>query len=337
MDDGNRPDRPIAEAKPEFSFYIDVFSYCNLRCPSCIVGNEFGDKAEWPRGLMDVETLRRILDKATSECLVTSVGVFNWTEPLLNPQLPDLVREIRRRGISCRVSSNLNVREDYDFEALLEAAPNLLRVSTSGFTQSIYERGHAGGDVERVKRNLRRVAEIRRRRSRKTTRFIVFYHIYNDNQHEIEPMKAFVEDLGFTFSTTHAQIFPVEKIIDIREGRVSQSDRKVLDRLSLPLGEALDITSKEPAESCVLMDRQMVLDVSGNVMLCCGASMNRVNALGRYLDLSVEEIQARKNAHGLCGTCLKVNVPRYFFGSPELEDLAARSVPRKPEIARTAP
>src|SRR5690349_15172108 len=53
-------------ALPEksFIFYIDVFSYCNLRCPSCLVGARYGALGEWPRGLMSPGLLRRILDKA---------------------------------------------------------------------------------------------------------------------------------------------------------------------------------------------------------------------------------------------------------------------------------
>jgi hypothetical protein len=58
----------LALSTKEYTFYIDVFSYCNLRCPTCIVGNKFGDIHEWP-GLMSVELLD-ILDKALSECRI---------------------------------------------------------------------------------------------------------------------------------------------------------------------------------------------------------------------------------------------------------------------------
>ncbi len=325
----------MTNSKPEIAFYVDAFSYCNLRCPSCIVGNEFGPKDEWPKGLMSVAMLDAILDKATAECDVPWVGLHNWTEPLLNPALPDLIRAIKARGIVCRMSSNLNVREDYDFEALLAARPDWLRLSMSGFTQPVYERGHAAGDIELVKRNMKRLSAAARAVG-KGTRIDVLFHIYNDNGHEAPLMKKFAEDLGFTFSTIYAQIFPAEKVIDIHEGRVSENDRKVMDRLALPVTEALAITSRKPAKSCYLSDNQIVIDVAGNVMLCCGASMNRVNSVGKFLDLSFEEIQARKNSHKLCGSCLAINVPGYFYGSKELDALAEENLARVSREAAAA-
>jgi len=35
-----------------YSFQIYVFSYCNLRCSSCLVGNKMTHTNEWRRGLM---------------------------------------------------------------------------------------------------------------------------------------------------------------------------------------------------------------------------------------------------------------------------------------------
>src|SRR6266567_366703 len=95
-----------------YHFYIDVFSYCNLRCPSCIVGNKYGDISAWPKGLMEPRLLQKIIDKALSECIVSGVGLYNWTEPLLHPDIASLVRVIKSSNVVCWLSSNLNVLRD---------------------------------------------------------------------------------------------------------------------------------------------------------------------------------------------------------------------------------
>jgi len=73
------PDRTdeAALSDKSFIFYIDVFSYCNLRCPSCLVGARYGELSEWPRGLMSPGLLSRLLDKALRECRIEAVGPCN--------------------------------------------------------------------------------------------------------------------------------------------------------------------------------------------------------------------------------------------------------------------
>src|SRR5262245_13408597 len=142
-----------------FSFYIDIFGYCNLRCPSCPVGNWEDDASVFHHGAMSTALLESILDKAMAECTVAGVALFNWTEPLLHPAVHELIAVVRARAIHCSISTNLNVLRDPDL--LMRANPDWLRVSVSGFTQEVYARGHAAGDVEVVKTNMRRLAEAK--------------------------------------------------------------------------------------------------------------------------------------------------------------------------------
>src|SRR5262245_28856218 len=100
------------------SIVVDVFSYCNLRCPSCIVGNKYGRMGDWPKGLMTVGLLDSIITKARSEFEIEWLCVYNWTEPLLHPRLHDLIEIVGGHGIPSSVSTNLNVRESYNFERL---------------------------------------------------------------------------------------------------------------------------------------------------------------------------------------------------------------------------
>jgi MoaA/NifB/PqqE/SkfB family radical SAM enzyme len=304
-----------------FTFYIDVFSYCNLRCPSCTVGNEFGDPHGWPRGLMSVQLLEQILDKALDECEIEAVGLYNWTEPLLHPQIRELIRVVKSRGITCWISSNLNKLPNP--EPLVVARPDLFRVSLSGFSQEVYGVTHRGGNIQLVKENMRRLAAALTNIGGAPPHVEVFYHKYSHNVHEMPLMEEFARSLGFAFNSTWAYISPVEKIISLSEGLQTDDDKKLLDILALPLDRALAITSQLHRSTCPLLEEVIALDISGNSMLCCGSSMDRRNIVGNFLQVPLEEMQERRREMSLCSSCLKLGIPDYFLGRPEFDRIAA--------------
>lgn len=308
----------------EYIFYIDVFSYCNLRCPTCVVGNGFGDIHEWPKGLMPAERLGQILDKAKSECRIAHVGLYNWTEALLHPDLPALIREVKIRDLYCALSSNLNVLRNP--EALLAELPDQFRVSVSGFTQSVYQLGHRAGNIEKVKHNMARLAQAKAATGAHTN-IEVFYHRYKHNIAEMAEMERFALSLGFTFRSFLAQIFPVEKIIDISRGAVTAEDRSTLELLALPLDRALALTSQTRKASCELFDNMVALDIEGNLMLCCGSSMAKANVVGNFLTAPLADLQARRRLKTLCGPCLDLGIPDYFLATyPEFETIAEETI-----------
>jgi hypothetical protein len=97
------------DPKRRWLFIIDVIGVCNLRCPSCPVGNY--SEIKQPSGMMEPSLLEAILRKATGECRVGYACLYNWSEPLLHPQLPEMVRIVRDCDLKCglpRVASELD-------------------------------------------------------------------------------------------------------------------------------------------------------------------------------------------------------------------------------------
>lgn len=305
----------VEEAKrAEVTLYIDVFGHCNLRCPSCPVGN-FGtdDPKSFRAGLMDQSTLEAILEKGLAETNVTSVGLFNWTEPLLNPDLPKLIRTVKSYGLFCSISTNLNVLRDP--ESLLDSNLDWLRISVSGFNQEVYERGHKGGDVTKVRENMKRLAEARTKVGSKTD-IEVFFHKYRDNEEDEELMRAYAEELGFRFVSAWAYLMPVEKMLKIsKEGgsanSLSADDRELVDRLALSPDKALDVTRDHKIDRCNLYD-YLTIDVRGDIYLCCASSGAPTNKLGNYLELPIEKIRELQYSHNLCGDCIKYGLPDLY-------------------------
>ena len=185
---------------------------------------------------MRPEMLDRIVDKATTECRVVGIYLYNWTEPLLHPRLAEMIRVVQGHGVPCGLSTNLNVMPNLD--AVMEANPHMLKVSLSGFTQETYGVTHRRGDIEVVKRNMAEVARAKAR-SGATTRLVVAFHRYLGNHEDEDRMSALCESLGFEFEPAWAYLMPFEKMLAFADPaaadvRLTDDDHALID----PFGAA---------------------------------------------------------------------------------------------------
>ena len=313
----------------DFEFHIDVVGACNLRCPSCPVGN--WREVKNPQGFMKPELLRQILRKATAACNVVGVCLFNWTEPLLHPHLPELVDMVRSFNIPCHLSSNLNIAKNID--AVLAADPTSFFISTSAFTQELYGFTHRGGEIDMVKRNMEALAGIKQRLG-STTSITVVYHRYIGNLDDELRMKDFAKALGFQFVPVWACMMPLEKGLAYVTGnmpdvRLTEEDLDLIQRLALPIPEAVKASQKYKHRPCILRDRRMTLDFHGIVQLCCGTYDASKYSLGPYLTSSHDELQALKHSHPLCKKCMENGMHVYgVYGASKLDKIGKSNMYR---------
>ncbi len=335
--DGNRSARRRWQPDPtiRWHFDIDVVASCNLRCPSCPVGNSWDLRT--PAAYMRPDLLRKIMDKATAECSRLDVALYNWTEPFLHPKLAEMIGVVRSYGVPCGLSTNLNLINNLD--AVMAANPDMLKVSLSGFTQENYGFTHRRGDIEVVKRNMAEVTRAKAR-LRSTTRIEVIFHRYLGNHDDETRMREYAQSLGFEFTPVWAYLMPLEKMLAFADGsatevRLSDEDQRLVERLALPLDEALEASRRHRAQPCRLRDRQMALTPTGEVMLCCTVYDQSKYTLGSYLELPLDELQEMKYRHDLCGACMKHGLHVLFtYGTEEFDRIALDNVARYHRDAR---
>ena len=137
----------------DYSFYIDIVGTCNLRCPSCPVGNS--DQGYLGKGLMTLPLFENILKKIAAEHAgeAVQIGLYNWGESPLHPELSKFIAATRKAGFGCGTSSNFN--NVGDLRTIIKADPSYIRISLSGFSNKVYQRTHKGGDIFEVKSNMR--------------------------------------------------------------------------------------------------------------------------------------------------------------------------------------
>jgi MoaA/NifB/PqqE/SkfB family radical SAM enzyme len=290
-----------------YLFSIDLLGACNLRCPSCPTGRRENGIA---KSMMAPRTLDAILHKAKSECIIHSAGLINWTEPTLHPQLAEMVRVAKKYCKNVSLSSNLNY--DADFKSILEAEPSSLRVSVSGFSQEVYQKGQRGGNIDTVKANL-----LKLRRYNVSTDVALYWHNYNDNAHEKEAVRNLAQSLGFSFHETDAILMPVEEVMRLwaadRDSSPSEDIQFILSRVQEEILHAKAQCLKMKCIHCSLQTRQLAIDSEGNVSVCCASYNNKVNLVGNFLNTPLREIERLKQAHSLCKGCMSMGAHVYVL------------------------
>lgn len=320
----------IAETRlKSWRYFLEIGSACNLHCPTCTKGNKEG--YDHLNGFMDMDLMERILDKIQSENPNAMLMMYGNSEPWLHPKLPECIASIKRRGLNAQISTNCNFMRHED--EVLAAKPDMIIISLSGWTQEIYERGHAGGDIEKVKANMRRLAEANIRRGCDIN-ISVNFHIYKDNEHEIAPMKEYATNLGIGFFTSYARAISMENAIqycrahdpdaepfEVQAGRpdwnvVLPPGGKIyseaMDRLFIPPTQSREMYKDLPAPpECPIGPMFCFIRHDGLVEMCACVADRRM-VLGNYLDMTQDEMTQKRIGHSICQQCSRYKL-RYYF------------------------
>ncbi len=319
-------------------YNIDVVGTCNLRCPSCPVGNmRASDFQESPRkkGFMTLELFTSVVDKIIADSAALNrpffIDLFNWAEPMLHPEFDEICRILAKRKVQFSVSSNMN--HEASFVELVRSA-NGIRASVSGFSNEIYQKSHVGGDINLLISNLYRLRYVMDKVKRSP--FVqVLYHVYKDNcDEEMKKLQTLSESLGFKFIPVYAYFMGLEKYLSYREGsdRFSEKDRQTNERMIFSIDEAIEIAKYGHQSDCILRQEQTVINHDGSVPVCC-AVFDPVNFVANdFLSISPQELQAKKMSAAICEKCMDQNIHNVAVYNPKemFEEIAiARMTERK--------
>ncbi|PUE47165.1 hypothetical protein B9Z45_16320 [Limnohabitans sp. 2KL-17] len=280
---GLRRYHPIESSR--YVYAIDVVGGCNLRCPTCPVGQG----AALPKGLMQRDLFQAILQKIVQENFphCPDIWLFNWGEPLLHPQLGALIGDVRHAGLTSMVSSNLHHSDRID--ELMQANPDRMKVSLSSLRQEAYAQTHVRGDIDRVKANLQLLAQARDRH-KATTEIWIGHHLYRHTLQDQQQVQDFAVSLGFGYVPSTAIVAPIETALRMLS---SGADSWVAEPLHAQLLTApAEISAHLKAHrsgsfDCELRFNMTSIQYNGCVTLCCGTTQ----------DLSSEPVAFLEHSH----------------------------------------
>lgn len=127
---------------------------CNLFCPMC--PREEIDK---PPVNMDLGMFERMVDE--SGRLLEYITPYGLGEPFLNPQIFDMIRYCKDRGIKVGLSSNATILPDKMCRKIIESGLDYLIFAVDGTTPQVYAKYRKGGDYGTVCANIRRFLQVK--------------------------------------------------------------------------------------------------------------------------------------------------------------------------------
>lgn len=313
-------------------YYIDVVGSCNLRCPSCPVGSL--NHSGRPEGIMKRKRFNQILDKidqADSDQTV-SICLFNWGEPLLHPQLPGLIDDVRQRDWPCIISSNMNCSAD--FSSIVAAGPTAWRISISGASQETYGRTHKNGRIDKV---LNSIKDLRAQMDIYPNNIDVeiFYHLYRSNLgSELESIQKMAREMGFRLTAIPAHMMPMENYLHFKNGTLGENAGSLLDEYLIPPEELLMLTSDFSSDqTCELLDHTMAIGHDGSVDLCCATYEPNQKVANDFCTLTPEELRACRKAAPACRMCKDLGIHKLYEAlSPSNPALKKLLIPRLKQL-----
>jgi radical SAM protein with 4Fe4S-binding SPASM domain len=182
---------------------LDLYNVCNLRCRFCPTGTE---QLERERVRMTVAQAKEIVD-AVKDYVIT-FSPFHWGEPLLNPDIFEVIEYGHRVGMFTQIHSNLSLKMKDLGRRLVESKLDTLLVSIDGLDQQVNENYRRRVNNDLVFANIRDIVAARKSLRSRTPRIEVAFLVFRHNEHEVPLLDAKRKELGVdAFLTRKAAIY----------------------------------------------------------------------------------------------------------------------------------
>jgi MoaA/NifB/PqqE/SkfB family radical SAM enzyme len=226
---------------------IEATPLCHMTCGGCAHHSKEHKKSLHNQMHLTIDTLARIVEPVEQDLLGVSLSYIG--EPLLNKELPQLVRWLHERRICTSFPTNLSVPlPEERAEALVRAGLDLMLVSLDGASEETYSKYRTGGKFSLVVENVRKLADIKRRLNSRRPFLVWKMVVFPHNEHEVEVAKRTWRSRGFD---------GFETVLDYDSAESQALSRRVNSRL---------VEKRKP---CFWAWNSSVLRWDGEVQPCC--------------------------------------------------------------------
>jgi MoaA/NifB/PqqE/SkfB family radical SAM enzyme len=184
--------RPVLHTLPPI-VYVEPTNLCQLKCALC----PSGQRQIKPVGRMNMDTFRKAVDALGPTA--RELHLYNWGEPFLHPDLPEMIAYAKRFGPRVVVSTNLQKLDENMAQAVIDAQLDFVNASIDGVSQSVYESYRVGGNVAQVIENLRMLCRLKQAAKSDLPRIDWQFLVTAQNEAELPQAEQLAAELGVRF------------------------------------------------------------------------------------------------------------------------------------------
>jgi MoaA/NifB/PqqE/SkfB family radical SAM enzyme len=266
-------------SKP-YVLYLDSVSYCNLRCPFCPTGARTSDRKP---SRLSVGNFEHLIDHIGP--YLFDLRFYNWGEPLLNKDLPQMIKYAKKHHLMVSISTNLSVPlEPETVKEIVDSGLDFMLCSIDGVSQETYQKYRVGGNFECVINNVRMIQKTKRESDRSTPYVVWQFLVFRHNEKDIEAARTMADELGIPLYLERPYIMdhanPKEWISTIPEygGEVIVRSLKPI-RSTMVLRNGKLSNFPVSSEPCSWLWSAMAISPNGSISPCCGVD-NEANDFG---------------------------------------------------------
>jgi MoaA/NifB/PqqE/SkfB family radical SAM enzyme len=247
---------PVSEM-PE-RLLIDFATRCNLRCHMCPVwGLEDENEIDPVKGIMNLDSARRMLDEFIHTKPMVAPSIYG--EPLLIPNLREVVADLKRRGIAIAMNTNGLTLTEEIARFFCDVRVDSVMFSLDATTPETLQKVRGVDKLAKIEAAVFRL--LRARGDRELPRIGVSITIQDSNRHEAE---EFVERW-------------VGVVDVVRTGILFEN------------GTFPDMKEPPKRVPCGVIYTSMPVHNDGSVRLCCLDGV-RATDMGNVFEQSVKDI-----------------------------------------------
>jgi len=283
----------IVRSRP-YLLYLDPVSYCNLECPFCETGKRRGSREA---AKLPLDNFKKVIDELGD--YIFDLTLYNWGEPLLNKDLPEMIQYAKKYSIFTQLSSNLSITlKEEQISKLISSGLDLLICSIDGASQKTYEKYRVGGNFELVIKNIKLFNKLKKELNKKNPYLLWRFFVFRHNEHEIEIAKKLARELNIEIKFARPYIGDSAKT-DEWVSTIEPYSNNVVSKGDQTVGNTDKILNKKGTlqknnyNNCGWLWSTMVVNSNYSISPCCGIHLEK-NDFGK-LEYPVEDFWNNKN------------------------------------------